>query len=322
MATIALALLVQDPLTLKIRDSGQVEYDGKVVFDAVANDDGKLKEILKAGTVRLDVAASVPIEHIQRIAKVGEARRIVCRIEGEKVREFEWPRRKLPESAVRVVLCADLSLKSLDPHLSSPLKHQEAMWRARGSGAVVWLDQEHREGRTYLLGQGAEADRRVIETLLLRIEDRCKGREEPAAVFDVDGVLPVGLALALFEPLEKKNFRLGFTANPRLDESRSANDAVNAALARQAIKALAEGLARFRTDADRFPTTREGLVALLRAPGGFEWKGPYVALDAVPKDPWGRLYLYRCPGVEGRPYDLLSTGPDGVEGTSDDLLAR
>ncbi len=48
------------------------------------------------------------------------------------------------------------------------------------------------------------------------------------------------------------------------------------------------------------------------------WKGPYV--DAVPNDPWKHPYIYRVPGNGGKAYDLLSAGPDGSEGTADDIV--
>jgi general secretion pathway protein G len=43
------------------------------------------------------------------------------------------------------------------------------------------------------------------------------------------------------------------------------------------------------------------------------WRGPYLNKSELPKDPWGRPYVYRSPGQHGD-YDLLSYGPDGVEG--------
>jgi general secretion pathway protein G len=80
------------------------------------------------------------------------------------------------------------------------------------------------------------------------------------------------------------------------------------------IKEFEGALQLFSFDVGRFPTSAEGLDALLRNPGNLEaWKGPYLAKSELPKDPWGKPYVYRCPGQHGD-YDLFSYGPDGVEG--------
>ena len=81
------------------------------------------------------------------------------------------------------------------------------------------------------------------------------------------------------------------------------------------------GLTPYRLDVGNYPTTEEGLNALMKAPGGKEakWKGPY--LEEVPVDPWGNAYQYRYPGsknVSGaRGYDIWSHGPDGTESADD-----
>jgi general secretion pathway protein G len=76
-------------------------------------------------------------------------------------------------------------------------------------------------------------------------------------------------------------------------------------------------LVHFRGRMGRFPTTKEGLTALVQCPSGLEgrWDGPYFADGRVPVDPWGRTYQYRCPGVHNpKGYDLWSLGPSGVGG--------
>ena len=70
----------------------------------------------------------------------------------------------------------------------------------------------------------------------------------------------------------------------------------------------------------RYPTTEEGLNALLKAPEGTEdrWAGPYVR--DIPKDPWGNDYQYACPSTRSRDaYDIWSMGPDGKNNTDDDI---
>lgn len=75
----------------------------------------------------------------------------------------------------------------------------------------------------------------------------------------------------------------------------------------------------FELDTGRYPTTEEGLASLRAAPPDAEnWKGPYLKQEPV--DPWGRAYQYAQPGQKNpQDYDLFSLGPDGVEGTSDDI---
>ena len=83
--------------------------------------------------------------------------------------------------------------------------------------------------------------------------------------------------------------------------------------AKAQIELFGTALDAFRLDVWRYPTTEEGLKALREKPSGVEeWKGPYLPKD-IPLDPWGRPYLYKCPGDHGE-YDLLSYGLDGVEG--------
>jgi len=69
----------------------------------------------------------------------------------------------------------------------------------------------------------------------------------------------------------------------------------------------------FRLDVGRYPTTEEGLKALREKPSGAEaWLGPYLPKE-IPVDPWGKSYVYKCPGEHGD-YDLISYGLDGAEG--------
>jgi general secretion pathway protein G len=74
----------------------------------------------------------------------------------------------------------------------------------------------------------------------------------------------------------------------------------------------------FETDNGRYPTTSEGLSALVSCPPGLTtWQGPYAVL--IPNDKWGHPYVYRCPGLANpSSFDLLSAGPDGILGTPDD----
>ncbi|MDA8163376.1 MAG: type II secretion system major pseudopilin GspG [Desulfobacteraceae bacterium] len=83
--------------------------------------------------------------------------------------------------------------------------------------------------------------------------------------------------------------------------------------AKAQIELLGEALDSFRLDNGRYPTTEEGLNALRQKPAGLDtWNGPYLP-RAVPKDPWGHEYVYKCPGEHGD-YDLESYGRDGQPG--------
>jgi general secretion pathway protein G len=89
--------------------------------------------------------------------------------------------------------------------------------------------------------------------------------------------------------------------------------------ARAQIELLGTALDTFRLDIGRYPTSQEGLGALMQRPFGLDrWDGPYLKKSAVPKDPWDRPYYYRSPGEAGRAYDLLSYGADGAPGGDGD----
>jgi general secretion pathway protein G len=84
--------------------------------------------------------------------------------------------------------------------------------------------------------------------------------------------------------------------------------------ARLQIESFGNSLDLFHLDVGRYPTTQEGLAALVQRPAGTQvWNGPYLKGAAVPSDPWGNPYVYRSPGTK-RPYDLVSYGPTGREG--------
>jgi len=79
------------------------------------------------------------------------------------------------------------------------------------------------------------------------------------------------------------------------------------------IDSLDKALVQFRLDADRFPTTEEGLGALNEQPADIvSWYGPYLK-KAVPDDPWGRPFIYKEPGEHGD-FDLYTFGKDGRPG--------
>ena len=89
------------------------------------------------------------------------------------------------------------------------------------------------------------------------------------------------------------------------------------ATAKSQIEMIGAALDAYRLDAGRYPTTQQGLAALMETPTidpPTSWRGPYLR-KAIPMDPWNRPYVYLSPG-EANPtgYDLLSYGADGQPG--------
>lgn len=87
---------------------------------------------------------------------------------------------------------------------------------------------------------------------------------------------------------------------------------------------LKTSLVRYKIDVGDYPSTAEGLAALVAAPANKteRWRGPYIDAPGgrIPPDPWGEPYRYRFPGTRNQGgYDLYSIGPDKTEGTDDDI---
>ena len=96
--------------------------------------------------------------------------------------------------------------------------------------------------------------------------------------------------------------------------------------ARIFVKSSAEtALLQYKIHMGSYPTTAEGLQALITAPGNSKssrWRGPYLDMTEVPKDPWGSEYQYKFPkerNAKPGSYDLFSCGPDGQPGNADDV---
>ena len=83
--------------------------------------------------------------------------------------------------------------------------------------------------------------------------------------------------------------------------------------AKAQIELFGTALDTFRLDVGRYPTSQEGMAALMQKPGGVDrWDGPYLRKD-LPPDPWGTPYVYKSPGDHGV-YDIISYGADGAPG--------
>ena len=89
--------------------------------------------------------------------------------------------------------------------------------------------------------------------------------------------------------------------------------------ARAQIDVLGKALDQYRLDVGRYPSSQEGLAALMRAaPGEPRWHGPYLRKE-VPLDPWGTPYQYKFPGTrQADDFELYSFGPDKAPGGSGD----
>lgn len=85
------------------------------------------------------------------------------------------------------------------------------------------------------------------------------------------------------------------------------------------MKAIKDALEQYKLDNGFYPNTEQGLKALVEKPTTppipQRWR---QYLDKLPKDAWDRDFVYMSPGV-GRPFELRSMGPDGKEGTADDI---
>ncbi len=91
------------------------------------------------------------------------------------------------------------------------------------------------------------------------------------------------------------------------------------------ITQIEQALDLYKLEVGRYPTSAEGLQALIRQPTGVNnWNGPYWKKQTVPKDPWGTEYKYSAPG-QNAPYEIVSLGADakeGGEGPDRDISSR
>ena len=87
--------------------------------------------------------------------------------------------------------------------------------------------------------------------------------------------------------------------------------------AKMDIRSIEAALALFKTDTGRFPTTSEGIEALVKNPGIKGYNND-AYLDKKPLDPWHNRYIYTSPGIKSKDYDLESYGKDGEDGGTQD----
>ena len=105
-----------------------------------------------------------------------------------------------------------------------------------------------------------------------------------------------------------------------------ASEKADLKLARAQLQAFEGALEQFRVEMKRWPTEEEGLAvlwskeALASDEDQARYGGPYLK-EPKPKDAWGNVWVFRVPStiLEGANFDIVSNGPDGQEGTEDDV---
>jgi general secretion pathway protein G len=114
---------------------------------------------------------------------------------------------------------------------------------------------------------------------------------------------------------------LGILAGMIMPRLMGRTDDAKVVKAKVDMAALDTALKLYKLDNGEYPTTEQGLKALIEPPeeedGTGNWKkGGYLEKRLLPKDPWGREFIYLSPGANGE-YDIISYGADGVPGGED-----
>lgn len=94
------------------------------------------------------------------------------------------------------------------------------------------------------------------------------------------------------------------------------------AATKQQMESIETALKMYEAEVGDFPSSEEGLAALLRRPQDVHedmWNGPYLSDRELPKDAWKRSFEYASPGENDEPFTLASAGKDGRFGTEDDI---
>lgn len=112
---------------------------------------------------------------------------------------------------------------------------------------------------------------------------------------------------------------LGLLAGLLIPRIMDRPDEARVAKARMDMRTIESALRFYRLDNGFYPTTQQGLEALIQrpqiSPEPPNWRtGGYLESSSVPKDPWGNPYIYRSPGQDGRDFEIISLGADGREG--------
>ncbi len=116
---------------------------------------------------------------------------------------------------------------------------------------------------------------------------------------------------------------LGLLATVLVRNFMGQTDKARAVITKANLKILHSAISQFKMETGRFPTEDEGLIALIEQPSDVEtWDpGGYLESTEIPKDGWGNEFIFELYPESGKQFVIRSSGPDGEEGTEDDLLS-
>jgi general secretion pathway protein G len=138
-------------------------------------------------------------------------------------------------------------------------------------------------------------------------------RKRPHALSDVSGFTLIELMLVVII--------IGVIAAIAIPRMTGKTEQARRVATKQSIQSMCAALDQFELNVGQFPSTEEGLEALVERPASLDeesgWNGPYIR--EIPLDAWNRPLTYRYPGELSVDYDLISAGHDGEEGTEDDI---
>jgi general secretion pathway protein G len=143
-------------------------------------------------------------------------------------------------------------------------------------------------------------------------------KSDPEGMRDIENRVLIELPLC-FEGERQERFRRGW-----IGLLREQKQLAKSAHAGSEIHSITSALQMFKLNAGVYPTTEQGLQALVSKPDVAPIPRRWVRImKEVPVDPWGNVYVYRMPGTSNpsKP-EVFSKGPDGKEGTEDDITQR
>jgi general secretion pathway protein G len=116
---------------------------------------------------------------------------------------------------------------------------------------------------------------------------------------------------------------LGLLATVLVRNFMGQTDKARAVITKANLKILHSAISQFKMETGRFPTEDEGLIALIEQPSDIEiWEpGGYLESTEIPEDGWGNEFIFELYPESGKQFVIRSSGPDGEQGTEDDLLS-
>jgi general secretion pathway protein G len=134
----------------------------------------------------------------------------------------------------------------------------------------------------------------------MRLQQQARLNRRLGAFTFIEVIIVIGIILILTSAV-------GVMAFKYIDQAKQAT-------AKSQIETLSLAVSSYYMDCKQYPDPQTGLGSLWEKPAGADsWNGPYIA-KAMPKDPWGHEYLYKIPGPNGLPFEIISLGADGTEG--------